>query len=524
MSSHGTVKTEELKADIVVIGGGGAGLTAAIAAAEAGAKSVIVLEKTPNPGGNASISHGIFAAGSPAQKRLGIHVSADEVFQDEMEESRGRINPRLVRAFINKSGDMLQWLEDKGLKFEHIITLGGIEAFEGGGGAPKVFHMFNAELDSDKAIGRRLVETLTKGCQDLGVRLLCETAARKILTDEKGKVNGVLAATKGKTLKITTKSVIIAAGGFGGNKDMLNKYFPSHGDIFCNSVPQVTGDGLIMAEEVGAIIENEVGIILIGPHHYPWARSLNLLLRRPHMMLVNKNGERYIGSGRSGGSNALSRQPGKVCYALLDADLLRDTIQKREVLSTAEKDMGDNGTWIDELENDLQKESAEGKAKIADTWDEIAEYIGAKPEVLKATVERYNSFCDKGYDEDFLKDKEFLLPLRTPPYYAILGRQGFDSTLGGIMINHHMEVISKQDSPIGGLYAVGDNAGGWVSRDYTPRYPGFALAFALYSGYIAGKNASEYVKSIGKYLFKNIDITARRCHNDIQPIQKGRDK
>lgn len=496
MSTSRNSQTETLKVDIAVIGGGGAGLTAAVAAAEAGAKNIIVLEKTSTPGGNASISHGIFAAESPAQKRLGIHVSPDAVFEDVMEESKGRINPRLVRNFINKSGYMLQWLETKGLKFEHIMTLGGVGPFAGGEIDPLVFHMFKAELDSDKAIGRKLVETLTKECQDMGVRFFYETSAKRILTDDKGKVNGVLATTKDKELKITAKSVIIAAGGFGGNKEMLNKYFPSHGEIFGNSVPQVTGDGLIMAEEVGAVIENEMGIILIGPHHYPWARSLNLLLRRPHVMLVNKNGERYIGSSRSGATNALSRQPGKVCYALVDSELLRDTIQKREVLSAAEKAMGDNGTWLDELEDDLRKESAEGKAKIADTWDEIAEYIGAQPEVLKATVERYNSFCDKGYDEDFLKDKEFLIPLREPPYYAILGRQGFDSTLGGIKINHHMEVISKQDSPISGLYAVGDNAGGWVSRDYTPKYPGFALAFAIYSGYIAGENAAKYVEII----------------------------
>ena len=143
--------------------------------------------------------------------------------------------------------------------------------------------------------------------------------------------------------------------------------------------------------------------------------------------------------------------------------------------------------------DDFQKESAEGKAQISDTLDGIAEYIGTKPEVLKTTVERYNAFCDKGYDEDFLKDKEFLVPLRTPPYYAVLGRQGFDSTLGGIRINEHMEVISKDYNPIRGIYAVGDNAGGWVSRDYTPDYPGTALAFAVYSGYIAGVNAAKLV-------------------------------
>lgn len=487
---------DSLNADIVVIGGGGAGLAAAVAAAEAGAKKVIVLEKTPEPGGNACICHGIFAAESPAQQRLGIQVSPDDVFEDELEESRGRIDPRLIRTFINKSGDMLQWLENKGLVFEHIITLGGVATFKAGQGAPLVFHQFDRVLDKDKSIGPKLVETLTQECRERGVELLCEAPAKKIITDKNGNVNGVMTGLKDRELEITAKSVIIAAGGFGGNQEMLAKYFPdtfdSKSEIFGNSVPQVTGDGLLMAGEAGAVIENEIGIILIGPHHYPWARSLNLLLRRPQVMLVNKNGERYIGSALGGGSNALSRQPGKVCYALLDSDLLRDMIQKRECLSLAEKNMGDDGTWFDELEDAFRQESVTGTAKVADTLDGIAGYIGAKPEVLKATVERYNSFCRQGYDEDFLKDKEFLLPLRTPPYYAILGRQGFDSTLGGIKINHRMEVIGKRDTPIGGLYAAGDNAGGWVTRDYTPKYPGFALAFAIYSGYTAGVNAAKY--------------------------------
>ena len=114
---------ENLQADIVIIGGGGAGLAAAVSAAETGVKNIIVLEKAATPGGNARLSHGIFAVGSPAQNKAGINVSTDEVFKNSMEISKGKINPRLVRAFINKSADMLQWLENKGLKFEHLSSM-----------------------------------------------------------------------------------------------------------------------------------------------------------------------------------------------------------------------------------------------------------------------------------------------------------------------------------------------------------------------------------------------------------------
>jgi fumarate reductase flavoprotein subunit len=493
MNTRSEEISENLEADIVIIGGGGSGLAAAISAEEAGAKNIIVLEKASTLGGNAALSHGMFAVGSQAQKQQGVTLSEDEVYKDRMALSEWTIDPKLTRDLINRSKDMLQWLTNKGLKFEYLTSLTGVGT-KGSGDIPMVFHMNDAELDKDKAVGLKLVETLVRECQKPGVKTLCDTKAKKILTDSKGQVNGVLAEAKGKELKITAKSAIIAAGGFGGNVEMLNKYFPSLkdlGDAHNNGLPQMMGDGIVMAAEAGAMEEYQVGIGFIGPHHYPWSRSLNLLVRRPHLMLVNKTGERYIGSPLKGSNNALNRQPGKVCYALLDSDLLQDIIRKREIFNVGEKNMGDNGAWLDELEDELKKGSAEGRAKIADSWDEMAKYLGAKPEVLKATVERYNSFCEKGYDEDFLKDKEYLIPLRTPPYYAVMGRQGFDGTMGGIKINQHMEVISKQGNPIDGLYATGDNAASFLSAGY--KYPGQGLTFAIYSGYTAGRNAAKYI-------------------------------
>jgi fumarate reductase flavoprotein subunit len=116
------------------------------------------------------------------------------------------------------------------------------------------------------------------------------------------------------------------------------------------------------------------------------------------------------------------------------------------------------------------------------------------PKTLGATVEKYNLFCDAGYDEEFLKEPTFLLPLRTPPFYAVLGRQGFDTTVGGIKVNHHMQVINKQNMPIRGLYATGDCAGGWEFANYNLKHPGSAMTFALCSGYLAGEHAAKYLK------------------------------
>ena len=130
---------------------------------------------------------------------------------------------------------------------------------------------------------------------------------------------------------------------------------------------------------------------------------------------------------------------------------------------------------------------------ISDSWEKLAEFIGAESQTLKSTIEQYNSFCDYGYDADFFKVPKYLIALRTPPYYAVKCQAGINTTFGGIKINHRTEVLNKQDIPIPGLYAVGDNAGSWAPATYSHRYPGSAASFALCSGYIAGENAAKYV-------------------------------
>jgi fumarate reductase flavoprotein subunit len=483
---------KQVVADIVIIGGGGSGITAAVAVAEAGVKKIVILEKTDKLGGNAYIGGGIFGAETPAQQRLGIKVSADKLFQDKMQEAEWKIDPRITRDLINRSAFIFQWMEDKGVKSNHIIAMGVAHTSEEE--VPAVFHLLKPTNPNDfhtTFLAPKFIDRLLVDCEKFGVQILRETTAQKILTDKEGQISGVMAQTKGQEIHITAKSVIIAAGGFGGNMAMVEEYFPTHGKIFSNSLTQMTGDGIRMAIEAGALKDDEVGLFLIGPCHYPWADSLTVFLRRPHVMLVNKKCERYIAeSSQKGGNNALDRQPDKICYAILDSELYDDTINKNELFSNAEKE---RGTWQNQLQQDFLKDAAEGHAKIADTLEEVAEYIGAKPEVLKATIERYNSFCDKGYDVDFLKEKKYLIPVRKPPYYVILGHQGFDTTYGGIKINERMEVIGKNGEPINGLYASGDNAAGCLSIAYM--YSGSANGFTFYSGYTAGSNAAKYVSN-----------------------------
>lgn len=484
---------EYLSTDIVVIGGGGSGLMSAIAAVDVGAKNILVLEKASKLGGNTSVSHGIFAINSPAQKRLGIkNVDVDEVFRDKMAYVNWRVNARLVRTIIDRSADMIQWLENRGLRFNYVIQ------FIPEGDGPRTFHKYNSDLGG--AIGEHLVETLTKECQKKGINFILDTTVKKILVDH-GEVTGVVAAKGTHEIRIIAKSVIIATGGFGANKELLNKYFPFHGDVNGISLPQMTGDGLLMAEEAGAFIENQMAILLTGPGNME--TGAGLLFRRPEMVFINILGERFVDESLGlryvdAMGSSLSRQPGKNCWLLTDSSIVREIIQKRDMLTGLEKDMGQNGIWLDNLENSLERDSAAKKIKKANEWDEIAGWIGTRPEVLKNTIAQYNSYCEEGHDMDFLKNKAYLKSLLTPPFYAIQGLQSFDTTLGGIRINHRTEVLNRQDEWIRGLYAVGDNATGCESVSYNHKYPGSALAFALISGQIAGENSAVYANSKNK--------------------------
>lgn len=511
MSGGRNSGAENLKADIVVIGGGGAGLPAAIAAAEAGTKNVILLEKRRSLGGNAQRAIVMFAVESPAQKRIGENFTRDEVFREKMELSSWTVDPRVVRTLVNTTAEIIEWLENKGLRFDRLTDHG----FRGE--YPKLSHMLSE--NPEERLGERLIETLVNNCRDLGVQIILETAAKRILTDKNGKVTGVLAVKKDKETKIAAKAAIIAAGGFTGNKEMMDKYLPAKGFRLSLSLPY-TGDGLVMASEAGAVIDDVITQPLIGPHHYPYAgttSSLGQLIHRPEIILVNKLGERFTDEAfvtRGGvhfGSNSLARQPDETCYALIDSEALRNMIEKKEVYTemdefflyggsggfAAKTGSGARTTWFDKLYDDFKIDDEKGVAKIANTWDEMAQFIGAKPEVLKTTIEQYNSYCDQGYDNDFLKNKEFLLPLRTPPYYAVLGRQGYDCTLGGIKINQFMEVINKKHNPISGLYAAGDNVGSCISSVYHMKHAGTTLSFAIGAGYLAGKNAANYVSGKG---------------------------
>jgi fumarate reductase flavoprotein subunit len=507
--------------DVLIIGSGGSGLPAAVTAAEAGAK-VVVLDKRKMLGGTARLPGGVFALETEAQKRQGIrHPTVDEYFRIHMDYGNWMGEALLVRNWLNGTADIIRWLEGKGIEFVAERGLSG----------PMI--VLHRAVGQTVNTGNVIVNTLIKEAKERGVQFLAETRAKRLITDKNGSVTGVLADQKGKELKIKTKSVMIATGSMTRNKDVQKRYFPyiDFDSMPIMQLPYCTGDGYIMAMEAGAAQDGHVSPLWIGPCTHPHNTRIGNVVRRPHGMWVNKLGMRYcdetLWSLRDYGwwvGMALDRQPGRICYALMDDKILKDMIKNKEIVNGMEEIYGritgksindvkkatdresgivaneeaDPTAWLDELPEDIKSEEKAGRIKISDSWDEIAKWIGAEPAVLKAQVDRYNTFCKNGYDADFLKPKEWLLPLKTPPYYAMKAHQGLDLFSGGIRVNHRMEVMSKEElRPISGLYAGGVACSGWFGAA-AEATGSCAISFSLYSGYVAGKNAAAYAKSSGK--------------------------
>ncbi len=469
MTSSKRSKRRNLEANLVILGGGGSGLSAAVEAAEKGASGIIVVEKRNSLGGNTALAGGLFACESPVQARERIIADKDSLFKKAMDWAHwSGIDPRILRAFINKSGDTIRWLERKGLEFD-LIRLYPDQY-------PSVQH-------NPKGNGARLIQVLAQDCKDLGVSVFLQSRGKKIIRGKKGNITGVRIIKAGEEVEITTGCVIIATGGFGGKDELLKRYCPSYYDGMPRSGLPLTGDGLLMAAEAGAALEDFATMIKEGPRFDLHTWPLMTFERDPSTIWVNKKGERFIDEGVGyhvfESVNAMLRQPDKVSYALLDASIQKKFEEKMPGLKKA-----------------LQAEADKERVKISDSWDAIAKWIGAAPETLKYTVTQYNAFCRQGYDESFAKERRYLLPLHRAPYYAIRGLSVLLDTVGGIKINERMEVLDHHSDPIPGLYAVGVITSGWESQIYCSALSASAFGFAINSGRIAGKNAVySYIKN-----------------------------
>jgi fumarate reductase flavoprotein subunit len=496
MSPDNSKKTAKHKFNLVIVGGGGAGLAAAAAAAEKGVRNIAVLEKRGATGGSSAMASGIFAAESPTQKRQAIIAPKDVLFKRIMDWTRLSVNPRIVRAYIEKSADTVRWLEDKGLHFT-CVPHSPVDN-------PLTWHV-------PKGNGAEITGTLAKTCRDLSVEIFLNTSLKKILTDSKGAVTGVLADSKDGDITFNADAVVIATGGFGGDKDLLKKYCPKYRENMRLSGQPNMGEGIFKALEIGAAADG-LGILMGAGPFGAGVRMLTLgkepdiihipmifITSEPSVIWINKQGRRFIDETVSSNHyeiiNALIRQTDGVAYALFDAALIRHITETGffHVASGFEYGEKHRSPLPEGLEQELQIQADKGAIKISDSWDDIADWLDIDRTAIKTTVAEYNANCDRGHDPVFAKDRASLQPLRTPPYYAVRGGSTYLNTLGGLKINERMEVLDTRDNPIHGLYAAGVDTGGWTSDTYCAALPGTAFGYAINSGRIAGESASEFI-------------------------------
>jgi fumarate reductase flavoprotein subunit len=484
----------QLTTRMVVVGGGGAGMAAAVTAGELGVKNIIVLEKRGATGGTSAMASGIFGAESPAQRRQAILAPKEEMFKRAMAWSQMKADPRIVRAFIDRSADTIAWLEDKGVYFYCVAHSPSDN--------PRTWHV-------PKGNGAEILQALADAGKELGIEVIVEATAKQLLHDDDGQVTGVRFEHEGATKEVLADAVLISSGGFAGDKRRMKKYCPGYRPEMIVGGRANAGEGIFMALESGATPDGlgylmtggplAAGLLHLGPDKL--RVSLGFISGEPFAVWVNRHGRRFIDETESYNYyrciNALVRQPGAMCYALLDTAMIQ-RISESGLTNVAEGyGYGTNqrSRLPAGLAEAIRKEAKKGRCLVSGDWDEITRWMGMTGEVLRRTVEEYNDHCDHGYDPVFGKDRRHLLPLRTPPYFALACYGTILNTMGGIKVNEHMEVLNEDDAPIPGLYAAGVDTGGWTGDTYCADLPGTAFGYAINSGCIAGESIAHYLGS-----------------------------
>lgn len=486
---------KKLETDVVVAGGGLSGLAAGISAAENGAE-VIILEKANTTGGAANMGMGPLGVGSSVQKRHMIALTPGEAFRKHMFFTHYRVDARLVRDYYFKSGETIDWLIDMGVEFVGVQrAFSAPEATRAYADGEFTWHVVKPEGGGPPGprAATTMIKKMTERAVDLGVEIMLETPAKKIIMED-NKAVGILATDKnGEEIEIRAKAVIVATGGFGDNPHMIKEEtgFEFGKTIFNFAIPGLKGDGLKMCWEAGAgrtpctmelmyqLPDNMNHFILDGAFRQP-------------CLWVNKLGKRFMPEDQIANTtftgNAIAAQIGQVAFSIFDSKLL-EKYKKNGADIVSHVHPYDLFDHFDEAwENDL----AAGYDPItqADTLEELAEKAGIDVEGFLEEVEEYNRMCREGYDEIFEKDRRYMEPIDTPPFYCCRQHVGAYGTLGGVLINHKTEVLTQEGKVIPGLYCVGTDACNIYGDSYPFILSGNTMGFCLNSGRIAGENAA----------------------------------
>ena len=498
----GSAEDSTVDADVVVVGAGGAGMTAAITAAAEG-KSVVILESQSMVGGNSVRATGGMNAGKTVyqdenefgesagvEKTLktaaekyadnetitalaktvseqwaayqanptGYFDSVELMELDTMIGGKGINDPELVETLCANSADAIDWLD------EHGITLHNVSSF-GGASVKRIHRPVNAE-GKTVSVGSYMIPLLQENCEKAGVKMMLDTTATEILTDANGAAVGVKATgASGETVTVNAKAVVLASGGFGANLDMVVKYKPELKGFMTTNAPGIQGQGIEMAQAIGAAT---VDMDQIQIHPTVEANTAALItegLRGDGAILINEEGQRFI-----------------------------DEVGTRDVVSAAEIAQTGSYSWlvVDQAMVDassvIQGYIKKGYTVTGATYEELGEAMGVDAAAFAETMEKWNGYVEAKNDPDFGRTS-FANPLNTAPYYAVKVTAGVHHTMGGLKINANTEVLNEKGEVIPGLFAAGEVTGGVHGAN---RLGGNAVADFTVFGRIAGAAASDY--------------------------------
>ena len=502
VENNATAEDSTIDADVVVVGAGGAGMTAAITAAAEG-KSVVILESQSMVGGNSVRATGGMNAGKTVyqdenefgesagvEKTLktaaekyadnetitalaktvseqwaayqanptGYFDSVELMELDTMIGGKGINDPELVETLCANSADAIDWLD------EHGITLHNVSSF-GGASVKRIHRPVNAE-GKTVSVGSYMIPLLQENCEKAGVKMMLDTTATEILTDANGAAVGVKATgASGETVTVNAKAVILASGGFGANLDMVVKYKPELKGFMTTNAPGIQGQGIEMAQAIGAAT---VDMDQIQIHPTVEANTAALItegLRGDGAILINEEGQRFI-----------------------------DEVGTRDVVSAAEIAQTGSYSWlvVDQAMADassvIQGYIKKGYTVTGATYEELGKAMGVDAAAFAETMEKWNGYVEAKNDPDFGRTS-FANPLNTAPYYAVKVTAGVHHTMGGLKINANTEVLNEKGEVIPGLFAAGEVTGGVHGAN---RLGGNAVADFTVFGRIAGAAASDY--------------------------------
>jgi fumarate reductase flavoprotein subunit len=480
---------DRITTDLAIVAAGPAGLAAAIAAAQAGL-SVTVLEKNAITGGTANRGMGPLGIESRHTRDRLFKPTRDEAFEAFMNYTHWRVDANLVRAFLNKSGDTIHWLESLGVKFVEPATYFS--------GSYPTWHLVQPENGPPGPGGAAtMMKILTQRALELGVTLHLNTPVTGLIKED-GCVTGVTAAgSDGTAMTVRARAVLVATGGFGNSADMIRAHagFELDKDIFPFRIPGIAGDGIRMAWEAGAR-GTEMGMELVYgmPNPLEVPPALHEACRQPHLM-VNLLGKRFIDEGVMPNvtftANAIAQQKDRTAFLLFDSAILEAMCQDFDTRNR----VFPKGRFED-AEATIAAYLASGKGNLyaASSLAELCEQTGIEREGLERTLAAYNGYCAKGYDAQFNKRHAYLRPLTGGTWYAARHFPSAYGSAGGIKINERAEVLGEDWKPIPGLYAAGTDACSIYGDSYPFIFPGTSMGFALNTGRIAAESVEDYVR------------------------------